>query len=69
MRCMAMTMRDEQLEAREIRLTYGDDTPPLMNKVPEPPPSHWGKVTSQARTLSPQYMRFLQKAREGQKRD
>jgi hypothetical protein len=38
---------------------YGDDTPPLMNKVPEPPPSHWGKLTSQSRTLSPQYIKFL----------
>jgi hypothetical protein len=38
---------------------YGDDSPPLMNRVPEQPPSHWGKLTSQARTLSPQYLRFL----------
>jgi hypothetical protein len=64
-----MTISDDPLEKHEIRLTYGDDTPPLMNRVPEAPPSHWGKVTSQARTLSPQYLRFLNKAKEGQKRD
>lgn len=38
---------------------YGDDSPPLMNKVPEPPPSHWGKLTSQSRTQSVEYLRFL----------
>jgi len=32
--------------------------------VPEPPPSHWGKLTSQSRTLSPQYMAFLKKHKE-----
>jgi hypothetical protein len=40
-------------------LSYGDDSPPLMNLVPEPPPSHWGKLTSQPRTMSPQYLKFL----------
>lgn len=40
---------------------YGTDTPPLMAKVPEPPPAGWGKVTSTARTLSPQYLKFLGK--------
>jgi len=39
---------------------FGDDSPPLMNMVPEAPPSHWGKITSQGRTCSPEYMRFLQ---------
>lgn len=66
MRYMAMTRLDEaSREEIEIRLSYGDDSPPLMNLVPEAPPSHWGKVTSQARTLSPQYIKFLQRAREG----
>ena len=62
-----MAIRDRDIDEREIKLTYGDDSPPLMNRVPEPPPSHWGKVTSEARTLSPQYVEFLRKAREGQK--
>jgi hypothetical protein len=39
--------------------TYGDDTPPLMNKVPEQPPSHWGKLTSESRTASSEYLKFL----------
>lgn len=62
-----MAIRDRDIDEREIKLTYGDDSPPLMNLVPEPPPSHWGKLTSEARTLSPQYVEFLRKAREGQK--
>lgn len=37
----------------------GDDTPPLMNLVPEAPPSHWGKLTGQGRTCSQEYLRFL----------
>ena len=37
----------------------GDDSTPLIGLVPDPPPSHWGKLTSQARTLSPQYLKFL----------
>lgn len=62
-----MAIRDRDIDEREIKLTYGDDSPPLMNRVPEPPPSHWGKLTSEARTLSPQYVEFLRRAREGQK--
>ena len=52
------------IEKRDFDRRIGDDTPPLMTKVPEPPPSHWGKLTSQSRTLSPQYMAFLQKHKE-----
>lgn len=37
---------------------HGDDSPPLFNKVPEPPPSHWGKVTTK-REQSPEYLRFF----------
>lgn len=44
--------------------SYGNDTPPLMSSVPEPPPSHWGKTTSEARTASPQYIEFLKRHRE-----
>ena len=64
-----MTIRDRDIDETEIKLSYGDDSPPLMNRVPEAPPSHWGKVTSRARTLSPQYVEFLRRAREGQKRE
>lgn len=60
---MAMAIRDGHLDEQEFqrRISYGDDTPPLMSKVPEAPPSHWGKVTSQSRTLSPAYVKFLQR--------
>jgi len=50
---------------REFESRYGDDTAPLMSHVPEPPPSHWGVTTSQARTTSPQYLEFLKRHREG----
>jgi len=49
---MAMAIRDGHIDEQEL-LRRGDDTPPLMASVPEPPPSHWGKLTSQSRTLSP----------------
>lgn len=40
---------------------YGDDTTPLVSTVQDPPPSHWGTVTSRGRTLSQQYLKFLKK--------
>lgn len=40
-------------------LRCGDDTPSLMDKVPEPPPSHWGKRTSGSRFESEAYLRFF----------
>jgi hypothetical protein len=51
----------------EAEFRYGNDDAPLMSRVPEPPPSHWGVTTSQARTLSPQYIEFLKRHREGKK--
>lgn len=42
----------------------GDDTPPLMSKVADPPPVSWGGITSSPRTLSPQYIEFLNRHRE-----
>jgi hypothetical protein len=63
---MAMTSDDDEIERQ---LSYhprcGDDSPPLMSLVPEPPPSHWGKLTGQSRTLSPQYMKFLGRKEAG----
>lgn len=38
---------------------FGDDTPPLFSKVPEPPPSHWGKRTSGSRFESEEYLKFF----------
>lgn len=56
-----MAIPEDQLAAEAFKrlLARGDDSPPLMTLVPEPPPSHWGKVTSQSRTLSAAYMKFL----------
>jgi hypothetical protein len=58
---------DEENFPREMEFEsrYGNDTPPLMARVPEPPPSHWGVTTSQARTMSPQYIEFLKRHKEG----
>ncbi len=58
---------DIPLSEKEFETRYGNDSPPLMASVPEPPPSHWGVTTSQARTASAQYMAFLQRHRESQK--
>lgn len=58
-----MAIRDAHIDGEEFarRISHGDDSPPLMAKVPEPPPSHWGKITSQSRTLSPAYVEFLKR--------
>lgn len=39
--------------------SFGDDSPPLVSRVPDQP-VYWGKFTSQARTASAEYLRFLQ---------
>lgn len=61
-----MAIDDDHIDREEFasRLAYGCDTTPLMAKVPEPPPAGWGKLTSTARTLSPQYLKFLGKHKE-----
>lgn len=58
-----MAIRDGHIDGEEFkrRITHGDDSPPLVSKVPDPPPSHWGKMTSQSRTLSPAYLEFLRR--------
>lgn len=55
---------DIPLSEKDFESRYGDDTPPVMASVPEPPPSHWGKITSQGRTMSAQYLKFLGKHTE-----
>jgi hypothetical protein len=59
-----MASEDEPIDKRDFEPRYGNDTTPLMALVPEQPPSHWGKLTSTARTLSPQYLAFLNKHKE-----
>lgn len=62
-----MAVSDEHIDETELRSRQvAGDTTPLVSLVPEPPPSHWGKLTSQSRTLSPQYMAFLKKHKEVQ---
>lgn len=48
---------------RESRdpLAVGDDSVPVSDTVPDPPPSHWGALTSTARTASDAYLKFLGK--------
>jgi len=50
-------------EIRDGRLRYGNDEPPLMSRVPEPAPSHWGKCLTD-RTRSEAYTKFLLRARK-----
>lgn len=51
-------------------LAHGNDEPPLMSKVPEPAPSHWGKLTSKRRVDSVSYLLFAAgvKRKEAQKK-
>lgn len=58
------TSDDDLIDEKEFEPRYGNDTTPLMAFVPEAPPSHWGKLTSTARTLSPQYLAFLNRHKE-----
>jgi len=61
---MAMEKTEDDHEPLFPRmLAYGDDSTPVMASVPEQAPSGWGKLTSQARTLSPAYMQFLERNR------
>lgn len=50
---------DAPIDEREFERRGGDDSPPLMDKVQEPPPSHWGKRTSGSRFESEAYLRFF----------
>ena len=44
-------------------LRYGNDEKPWLNYVPEAPPSHWGKTTTD-RTKSEAYTKFRLRARQ-----
>lgn len=63
-----MGISDEHIDQEELRAATrcGNDSTPLMAYVPEPPPAHWGKLTSTPRTASPAYIAFLKKHREVQ---
>lgn len=53
----------ESQNPSEGQFNYGNDSPPWMNAVPEPPPSHWGKVTTD-RKGSEAYTKFVLKAKK-----
>lgn len=51
--------RQKREEMTHSPLGEGDDSSPLFTAVSEPAPSHWGSLTSTARTISQAYLRFL----------
>jgi len=55
---------DDIPEAEVVSRSGGDDSPPLVAKVRDPAPATYGGVTSMARTLSAQYIAFLQRHKE-----
>lgn len=59
-----MTIEEHIHDIKELHDKVGDDSTPLISLVREDPPSHWGSLTSQSRTLSPQYLAFLNRHKE-----
>lgn len=58
-----MTIEEHISDIRELQAKHGDDSTPLVSLVRDQP-SHLGIVTSQSRTLSPQYLEFLERSKE-----
>ena len=56
---MAMAIDDGHIDEREFERRSGDDSPSLIDKVPDPPPSHWGTRTSGSRFESEAYLKFF----------
>lgn len=61
-----MALHEDEIPEVEVARRGGDDSPPLVAKVRDPAPATYGGVTSMARTLSAQYIAFLQRHREVQ---
>lgn len=61
---MAHSSNDHEVDYDVAYQPGGDDSPPLMSKVADPPPAAWGGITSAPRTLSPQYIEFITRHRE-----
>jgi hypothetical protein len=61
-----MPVDDDYLTDEDLRHVprCGDDTPSISANIPDPPPSHWGTMTSSPRTASPQYLDFLRRNTE-----
>jgi hypothetical protein len=54
-----MASNSRPIDEQDFEPRAGNDSPPLMNNVQEPPPSHWGKRTSSGRFESEAYLRFF----------
>ena len=54
-----MRIDDGHIDPSDLEPRVGDDSPSLIDKVPEPPPSHWGKRVSGSRFESEEYLRFF----------
>lgn len=54
---------DGHIDERDFGRRGGDDSPPIFNGVQDQPYRR-GTLTSDGRTASEQYMRFLQKHKE-----
>jgi len=58
-----MDSLNPNLNPSDEQFSYGNDSTPLMAYVPEAPPSHWGKVTTD-RKGSEAYTKFLLAAKK-----
>lgn len=55
-------MNDDFVDGNDFSsMPTGDDTPPAYNNIPEPAPSHWGRLTSNPRTACASYLAFVEK--------
>lgn len=53
-------MSDEFIDGSDFSsMPTGDDSPPAYSNIPEPSPSHWGRLTSNPRTASASYLAFV----------
>ena len=53
-------MSNDYLEGNDFSaMPTGDDTPPAFSNIPEPSPSHWGRLTSNPRTACSSYLAFV----------
>lgn len=55
-------MSDDFVDGNDFSsIPTGDDTPPAYSNIPEPAPSHWGRLTSNPRTACESYLAFVEK--------
>ena len=65
-------MSEDYVDGSDVSsMPTGEDTPPTYSNIPEPAPSHWGRLTSNPRTACASYLAFVAKnakAREDYKK-